>query len=398
MPRLTEPSSSKYGIGTPDLTPLQLPTHEDYADALCQHLDRAVAAALRGAEERVATHLSAGFDSTAVTTAAARQLSSSGGTVVAYTAAPRDGYCAANSDRIADESGLARMTAEMYQNMEHVIVRTDRTPMIDIIRTSKIYGVPIMNICNLSWHDAINDDVRSRGIGVLLNAFLGNATISETGILALPELIKRRRVATWTKLAVALITKRSAGFLEIMWQSFGQYIPNNIYRWLIEIRYGPLVSMFRYSLIKREYLRKTVADAAQELAIPGARSRILKTGWVRPTNHSLYERLILLSPDYEGPANKGILGEWKIDYRDPTADRRLVEFSLRVPVEELICGGDRRAILRTVLAQRAPPEVLENPRRGLQGADWHEWFSKSRVEIAEEIARIEMSQQCLETH
>lgn len=380
----------------PDLSQLRLPTHGHYVNALTEHLDRAVAAALRGAEMQVATHLSSGFDSTAVATAAARQLATGGGTVVAYTAAPREGYEIEDSLWIADESALAKATADMYQNMEHVIMRTDRTPMADLARTSTIYAVPVMNICNTTWYDAINDDVRRRGISVLLYAFMGNATISETGTLALPELIRKGRIFSWIKLSIALIRNKSSTFVAIIWESFSQVVPDALYRKLIESRHGPLVSMRRCSSIKGDHLHHTVREAASESSIPGASSRILKTGWARPTSNSLYERLILLSPDYEGPSNKGILGEWKIDYRDPTADRRLVEFSLRVPVEELIRAGDRRAILRGVLARRAPPEVLESRRKGLQGADWHEWFREARGEIAEEIARIEMSEPCAE--
>jgi asparagine synthase (glutamine-hydrolysing) len=98
---------------------------------------------------------------------------------------------------------------------------------------------------------------------------------------------------------------------------------------------------------------------------------------------------MMVSSDDNGALWKGILGEWKIDYRDPTADRRLVEFSLRIPTEQLIHGGEQRAILRKFLADRVPREVLDNRLKGYQAADWHEWLTLAREGIADEIARMD---------
>jgi asparagine synthase (glutamine-hydrolysing) len=61
---------------------------DDYVDAAREHLDRAVAACLRGAPS-VAAHLSAGLDSSGVAATAARLLTR--GEVSAFTAAPRVG-------------------------------------------------------------------------------------------------------------------------------------------------------------------------------------------------------------------------------------------------------------------------------------------------------------------
>lgn len=372
----------------PDLTPLRLASHEDYVNALSDRLNQAVAAALRGVEAQVGAHLSSGFDSTAVATTAARQLASRGGTVVAYTAAPREGFDSAVPDRIADESQLAAKTAAMHPNMEHVVIRSGRTPLANLRRSASIYGEPVLNICNDSWYDAINDDAAARGITVLLEGVLGNASISESGILALPELLRRGEVVSWFKLSANCVRKGTIGLPRILWNSFSSAIPNRLYRWLIERRYGSLVSPSRYSALKEEHLSEALLAAAEESSYAEADHRILSSGWARPTQNSLQDRLLLIAADDRGACSKGMLGQWKIDYRDPTADRRLIEFSLSVPTEELIHDGEPRALLRNVLSDRVPPEVLANRRRGYQGADWHEWLD--RDEIAAEVERIEM--------
>lgn len=374
----------------PNLSPLQLATHEDYAEALSERFETAVAAALRGVDQRVGSHLSSGFDSTAVTTTAARQLAGRGGTVIAYTAAPRAGYDKAFPHRLGDESGLASATAQMHPNIEHVIIRSDRTQLANLSRTASIYGMPILNIDNATWFEAINEDAAARGLTVMLEASAGNTSISETGILALPELLRRGRLLSWGKLFVALARKRKIPLKRIVWNSFSHWIPSRLYAPLIERIYGPLTSASRYSALKQAELREELLAAARESTVPGARERLMATGWTRPSPDSLTDRLALLAWDDNGAMYKGMLAEWGLDCRDPTADRRLVEFSLRVPAEQLIHGGEPRALLRKMLADRVPREVLDNKRHGLQAADWHEWLHQAHDNVMEEIERIEM--------
>src|SRR5690606_25904486 len=65
---------------------------DDYVEGLRYHLEQATRSRLRGANGAVAAQLSAGFDSAAVTATAARILAPEGGSVVAFTAVPREGY------------------------------------------------------------------------------------------------------------------------------------------------------------------------------------------------------------------------------------------------------------------------------------------------------------------
>ena len=90
-----------------------------------------------------------------------------------------------------------------------------------------------------------------------------------------------------------------------------------------------------------------------------------------------------------GYTTKGVLGGWGIDYRDPTADVRLLEFCLSVPTEEFLKDGVQRALVRRAFSDRLPNIVLEETRRGLQAADWHETLTADRQRIATEIDRLE---------
>jgi asparagine synthase (glutamine-hydrolysing) len=96
---------------------------------------------------------------------------------------------------------------------------------------------------------------------------------------------------------------------------------------------------------------------------------------------------VLLRVDL-GNYNKGILAGWGIDNRDPTADRRLIEFCLSVPADQFLREGTRRALARTAFADRLPAALLEERRKGYQAADWHEGLNAARGELGEELERI----------
>jgi asparagine synthase (glutamine-hydrolysing) len=85
---------------------------------------------------------------------------------------------------------------------------------------------------------------------------------------------------------------------------------------------------------------------------------------------------------------KGNLARWQIDHRDPTADVRLLEFCFAVPTEQFLREGTPRALARRALEDRLPKQVLEESRRGLQAADWHEDLTAARDRIVDELDRL----------
>jgi asparagine synthase (glutamine-hydrolysing) len=80
-----------------------------------------------------------------------------------------------------------------------------------------------------------------------------------------------------------------------------------------------------------------------------------------------------------------MLGGWGIDLRDPTADRRLVEFCLSVPLEQFLSRGVTRALARNAFADRLPQQVLHERLKGYQAADWHEGLAGAQEQILREL-------------
>jgi asparagine synthase (glutamine-hydrolysing) len=360
-----------------------LKTANDYAEALRFHLDQAVHCRLRGARE-VGAHLSGGLDSSAVAATAARILAPLGRRIVAFTHAPRQGYDQTPPrNRIVDESGYAAATAALYTNMDHVIVRdSGRSQLDDLERSFLLFDQPISGLCNLGWANSINDAARARKVNVLLTGLDGNMTLSYNGMELLPELLRGGRWLRLWREARGLAVNSQMRWRGILAQTFGPWFPGRLWRWINAIYQGRRdENPFSYTPI-----HPTRITELNLLALAEARGLDLTD---RPSKDSFLMRLWVLRRSDPGNYNKGVLGGWQIDLRDPTSDVRLIEFCLSIPTEQFLSNGVSRALAKRALADRVPQFVLDEWKRGYQAADWHERLTSVRERIADELDRIE---------
>ncbi len=354
----------------------------DHVEALREQLDRAVAARLRRTGSAVGTQLSAGLDSAGVAATAARLLAPSGERITAFTSAHREGYDGtAPPGRIIDETRLAGATAACYANMDHVVVRPDGSGLIDELdRDFFLFERPVLNACNQLWLRAIYAQAQRRGIDVMLTGTMGNFTISYAGRELLPELVER---GNWLRLLHQWRSQTKGG--RVGWRgllaaSFGPWVPPRLWLALQRFDKGTEIGVNRYSALSPERLESL------NLAVR-ARERGLDLAY-RPSRDGFSARLLGLRRVDMGNVNKGVLAGWGVDLRDPTSDRRLVEFCLSLPGEAFVEGGRPRSLALRGLADRLPEEVLAEKRKGLQAADWHEAMSASRDRMRKEVERL----------
>jgi asparagine synthase (glutamine-hydrolysing) len=136
----------------------------------------------------------------------------------------------------------------------------------------------------------------------------------------------------------------------------------------------------------RSILRATGRDSASALDIPvlrapfraGAESELKAEHFeIRPPRSFFdFRREMLFAQDNSG---KMSLARFGVDERDPTADRRLVEFCFSLPIEALISGNQARPLFQAAMSDRIAPQVLSSRLRGYQTADWHETITKTAV-------------------
>jgi asparagine synthase (glutamine-hydrolysing) len=354
----------------------------DYVEGLRHHLDQATQARLRGAHSVVGANLSAGFDSAAVAATAARLLAPTGGKVIAFTAVPREGYDGPDPrNRFGDEGPLAAATAALYPNIEHVLIRSSHlSPFERLDRNFFLYDRPLLNPCNAVWVQAINQAARERKFNVMLTGQMGNMTLSYDGLELLPELFRAGSFIKLWREAAKLVAKTNMRWRGALVKTFGPFTPVWLWQWANETFLGHKRDILDYTAIRAERLVEFDLTAL-------ARERDLDFSY-RPRPDGFAMRLWVLSRSDLGNGNKGTLAGWGIDQRDPTADKRLVEYCLSIPTEQYLTNGATRALAKRALADRLPQAVLNEQKKGYQAVDWHEGLTAARAEIAAEVDRL----------
>jgi asparagine synthase (glutamine-hydrolysing) len=305
------------------------------------------------------------MDSSAVTATAARLDPAE--SILAFTSAPRSGFDGpVPVGRIADETGLAALVALAHPNIQHIVCRpAGMKPLALLGRTHALAQQPTGHVCNNSWWCAINDAARDRGVTVMLTGELGNLAFSAGGYSTLEDLVRAGRIGRW------LGEARASG---LPWRTLADFS----FAGLLPASLNDRVRRFFTNALpppaKPPFLAADHHALAEVPPLEASSARALQLELIRRTDPGCFR--------------KAVLAGWGIDERDPTADRDLVEFCLTLPLDALLKDGVERPLLKATLADRLPPELLNQSLRGYQMADWYEQIRPADVrDFASELRK-----------
>ena len=350
----------------------------EYVEAYRHHLDMAVGARLRRHSGGLGTHLSAGYDSSAVAATAARL--SKDVPPTAFTCAPRAGFDGpVPPGRLADESGIAALAARQ-NGMEHVVVRPKLGALAGLRRHARLYQDPGINLVNMEWWAEILRQASERGVSTMLVGMMGNLSINASGLSILPQWIRQGSLGQWLVQARAAAARPDVRWRGVLFNSFGPWVPPG-FADRLQSRFRGIPSAREQSFFRDEWWSSLPQDH-----IP------------RPQWHARYpDRLDAIRVVDIGLLRKGAWADARIDERDALADRRLLDFSFQLPPEQLLDRGDYHPLARRALSDRLPDELLDLRLRGLQGADWYERFDRVQAhEIVEELASCHAASELLD--
>jgi asparagine synthase (glutamine-hydrolysing) len=203
-------------------------------------------------------------------------------------------------------------------------------------------------------------------------------SISYSGMTLLPNLLARGHLIELAKLSAGLASNGTR-WGTIAAQTIGPFLPRSIWSAISRWR-GKGDGLLGHTAVSAEALADLDLDRR-------ARESDLDFTY-RPRRDGIAGRLWVIGRTDSGNYLKGTLAGWQIDQRDPTSDRRLMEFCLRVPDEQYLAGGVPRSLVRRAFADRLPPEVTGEIRKGYQSADWHEGVCAAADELRDEVGRI----------
>lgn len=340
----------------PSFDPVQL-SDPEFVEAYRGHLDEAVRCRARGPAPILACQLSAGWDSNAVTATAAKIADVP---IVAYTSAPARGFTGPlPRGRLADESALAALTAKQW-GIDHEIVREAPLTREFLEQQALAYQEPARNLINAAWNARIQHLARARGARTVLNGLLGNMTLHFGGLPVLAQWLSAGRTRDWWWEARAAARRGEARWRGILFNSFQPWLPGSL--WHLLRQRGPGIGVQTGWFLN-----------------PALRERLSRTDIDQPSGNPALDRARLIPRLDHGLLTKGALAASGIEESDPLSDRRLIEFALRLPPEQMLHGGQYKPLARRALADRVPAKVLDSPLRGAQSGDWPARFTQAEA-------------------
>lgn len=332
---------------------------EEYVEAFLEHYTRAVQSCLR-TQKPVAAELSGGRDSGSVVALAAPLLASEGRGLTAYTSVPSFPPDGANASQLGNEWEMAHATAAMAgANVQHLPIDASSHGVLQGIEDLlDIHEGPSHAVCNYYWLLAILEAASRSGAGVLLTGQMGNATVSWAGNGS--TLLALLQGCPATALRMFLHSEPNP-WLTLKRQVLKPLLMPGIQAYR-RFRKPPISVWKQYSALN--------PHAASELNIDG---RMRAAGHDPTFSSSPMEDLrpLFFQPDFGIGAGIGVemAARYSLSYLDPTANRSLVEFLLRVPDDQFYRRGEGSFLLKRAFRNRMPEPVLYVQRKGLQAAD-----------------------------
>lgn len=354
---------------------IRLRRDEEYVEAARGLLDTVVGEACR-VEGPLVTTLSGGLDSTAVAATAARLTAPRRLHAITLSPDPSISLPAPRPRIFQDEWEHAQAVARMYPSMQTHRVEASMDGLEETLRTGFFWmGRPPVHLQAPIWMRGAWRRAHELGARTILVGQAGNGTLSAS---ALPAFL-RPGLRDWPAALHAAALAASLG------RPAAPFIRALAPGW---------VRTARDRLMSRGAFWQTrsglTADAGARIGAGGmwdtfftgdsrvslgrrARLRTIETTWMGRTTTA------------------GLRFRDRIDRRDPLGDVRLAEFCLAIPSRQFTRFGHDRHLARRVLADRLPPEVVNERRVGRQNAEWFGWATSNRAWMAGELGGIDAS-------
>jgi len=353
--------------------PLALPeirfkTESEYHAAFREIFSEAVRCRIRSVDS-VGIMLSGGLDSGAVACVSAAQLNQQKKRLLAYSSIPMKEYVEyLPPGYISDERAYIEVVSKHCGNIDVTYCRTEgRNSVSDIEKFLSLMEQPYKIVENFFWLDNIIDTAAKDKCSVILTGQFGNSTISYGDFYTHAcTLYKQGRLISLYKEITAYCRLRG-----LSRKKFTKLILK-----LFLFRLYPMQNPYINALINPKLAR-----------CYNTSRRLKKVGYASsPQIYTLseYRRLILNSPAFShiGAIETKMSLAYGIAQRDPTRDKRLIEFCFRLPGSLYVNEGQERLLIRRALQGILPDKVRLNMKeRGIQSADWLQRISPIWSEI-----------------
>ena len=368
-----------------DITPLELPSSQDYEEAFRDVFNRAVTARIKRTHRNVGSHLSGGLDSGAVVSFASRALQKDNRTLQTFSYVPDDEFVDwTPKHRFADERPLIQQTVKYVGNInDSYLDFKGRSCFSEIDDWLDIMESPYKFFDNSFWLRGIYEQAEQRGIGILLNGARGNYSISwGPAIEYYTNLMKKFE---WHRLSREINQfSKNAG---VGRKRIYSIVSRKAYPILERVR--PFIAPYEYpQLINSDYARLTgIYDKLGDHKFTGIGSTKDLPADPLEARRQHFDRVNMWS--MTGTSGCKLSLRYSVWSHDPTNDLRVIRFCLSTPIEQFVQNGMDRALVRRSTKDWLPDSIRLNQRtRGTQAADSIHRMSNEWPEFIEELEHL----------
>jgi asparagine synthase (glutamine-hydrolysing) len=247
--------------------------------------------------------------------------------------------------------------------------------------------VPAFDPTNLGWFSYLYDAVAGDSYRMVLDGAFGNIGLTWDGKFALGALFRNGDWWTAARELSLMAAEEGVGLTRTL--ASHALLPNApavAIRLAHRLRGRDPHSVARYSALNPTFIAE--CDLVRQWQKVGFDPWFRKTGWASAP-HRAFQLF-----DNNQPARDFLASlheRYGFEVCAPHADRRLLEFALRVPEPLYRRRGVPRSFARAIFADRLPREILYERRRGAQGGAWFRRLDARRRNIAEDVERFEES-------
>jgi asparagine synthase (glutamine-hydrolysing) len=375
----------KYWNPIEDVKPLKLKSDKEYEEAFNKVFFEAVNCRLRSTRE-VGVMLSGGLDSGSVACVAAMKLKKESKRLKAFSSVPISDYKDYLPEySIADESEYIQSIVDMYKNIDLKLCRgEDKNSVTDIDFLIDVLEQPHKIIENLFWYNNIIENAARDDCKVLLNGQGGNMTISYGYFMTQAiSLLRKGRL---------LKTFREINGYSKLHNISNYYVTRAIFKAAIPYNLRKFVR-------RKTYRNKDIFEMTpinfKMIDQWDVEKRIKEKGYYNyPTKYINTKEMRKYVVDSTALSQIALV-ETKLTLahgivkRDPTSDKRIIEFCVSLPDEQFVKNGQERYLIRRAMEGILPDKIrLNYEKRGQQSADWIQRLQPKWQSVRNELQEI----------
>ena len=325
----------------------------------------------------VGVRLSGGLDSSAVAAQAAQILAERGEELHTYTRVPQPEAVLPRSGplRYNDETEKVRLLAQQYPNLKVNLVAPDSGGIMDGMEDwyAANYTPWVAPPSFVSGYRPMLQKAQQDGMALLLNGGNGNVTFSHSGLGRLRELFVSGRWLRLRRELEAFRKKQYAIRPLLMQEVIKPLVPMPIFKLRKRLKKKNAKQWDWFSVINPEFAHET---GALDRMVDEENLRLYFYKWTTWQRRAYFI-------ESSGQVAQGGGGEmvYGFDQRDPSSDRRIIEFCLALPEKYYLADGVDRRLARLGLKHLLPEAIRMDYRLGLQDVDWAHRASQDKVAI-----------------